>query len=112
MEEVKECGLDDVYAVTKGQLSEKKVFNALEELKQEGEIKDFGQTFPFSQDDRNGIDFIVITKTGKEVRIQVKSSYRREEVEEYLRKGINYLIPGKDKAETKKRILWIIEKNR
>jgi len=104
--------LERISPEEKGKLAEERTSQALEELKKEGKIKDFGQSFFFSQEDLKGIDFIIISGDGKIIPLQVKSHFRKEEMGSYLRKGIQYLPvpPEKSIAEIKKRILEIVER--
>jgi len=97
-------------AYKRGKIAENKVFEALEELKKEGLIENFGQTFPFSEDDLWGIDFIILPKKGGIIPLQVKSSYREENKRRYLRKGIRYIVvwPNQDKEDVKKNLLKIL----
>jgi len=99
-----------ILAAKKGELAEGKVFEALEELEKEGLIGKFGQTDKFSQEDLRGIDFIIITEKGKEIRLQVQSTFKEKAMKKYLKRGIFYIVPGKDKEEVKERILRIIKK--
>ena len=97
-------------AYKRGKIAENKVFEALEELKEEGLIENFGQTFPFSKDDLWGIDFIILPKEGGIIPLQVKSSYYEKDKRKYLRRGIQYIVvwPNQDKEEVKKNLLKIL----
>ena len=104
--------LEHISPEEKGKLAEEKTFLALEELKKEGRIKDFGQSFFFSQEDLKGIDFIIISGEGKIIRLQVKSYFGEKEMKKYRRRGIWYLAAQLEKSleEVKKEILEIVEK--
>jgi hypothetical protein len=99
------------YGWGRGEDSEKKVFEILEELKTQGKIKNFGQSLKFSQEDISGRDFLIMTKDEKIIWVQVKSSFNQVEKEKYQRKGIHYLVVGeKTSEEIKKEILEILQK--
>ena len=95
----------------RGDKAEKKVCKALEELKKSGFIENFGWTKPFSRDDLDGIDFIVFPKKGKEIPLQVKSSYREELEKKYTQRGIHCIIvkPHQRIEEVKESILEILK---
>ena len=98
------------YGWSRGEESEKKVFEVLEELKTEGMIKNFGQSSRFSQEDASGRDFVIIIDDGKIVWFQVKSSFHENDKRKYLRRGIHYLAVGqKTPEEIKKEILRILK---
>ena len=98
------------YGWNRGEESERKVFEALEELKAEGMIKNFGQSSRFSQEDASGRDFVIIIDDGKIVWFQVKSSFHENDKRKYLRRGIHYLAVGqKTPEEIKKEILKILK---
>jgi len=99
----------------KGEMAEEKVFLALEELKKEGGIVNFGQTFAFSRDDQKGTDFMVFMGRGKEIHIQVKSYFlSKTQIKRYRRKGIWCVSAplNKDISEVKEIILRIIARAR
>ncbi|MBU0546802.1 MAG: hypothetical protein ABH876_01270 [Patescibacteria group bacterium] len=95
----------------KGKIAEQKTFDALEKIEKDGNIKSFGWTFPFSEDDLRGIDFIIFPNKGREIRIQVKSSYNQKEEERYSRRGIYYMVvqPYKTREKVKLELLQILE---
>jgi hypothetical protein len=99
------------YGWSRGEESEDKVLQILEELRKEGEIKDFGQSFRFSQEDSRGIDFLIITKDGKLIPLQVKSSFNQGDKGKYKGRGIYYLrgVAEKTLEEIKKEILVIVK---
>lgn len=96
----------------KGDRAERKVSKVLEKLEKEGIIKSFGWTFPFSRDDLDGIDFLIFPIKGKEIPLQIKSSYRKELEENYSKRGIFYMIvkPYHKFEEIRKNILEILER--
>lgn len=97
-------------AFDRGEETEKKVFNTLNQLKNEGVITDFGQTMKFSKDDYKGIDFYVYLN-GKKIKIQVKSSFPLEKERKYLeRNGIFLLVcrPWENDKGVRKKILKIL----
>jgi hypothetical protein len=96
---------------SRGKIAEEKVFKALEELANEGLIENFGQTFPFSNDDLWGIDFIILSNKRGIIPLQVKSSYSKKEQKKYLRRGIRYIVvwPNQGKEKIKKNLLKILE---
>lgn len=100
-----------ILAEIKGEIAERKVKEGLEELEREGLIEKFGQTFRFSKEDFEGIDFVIISKKRKEIRLQVKASFNEKAMKKYLKRGIFYIAvpPGQEKDEVKQRILKIIE---
>jgi hypothetical protein len=101
------------YGWRRGEESEEKVCQALEELKVEGVIKNFGQSLKFSREDISGKDFLITTKDEKIIWIQVKSSFNPVEREKYQRKGIYYLVVGeKTREEIKKEISEILNRVR
>jgi hypothetical protein len=99
------------YGWSRGEESEDKVRQILEELREEGEIKDFGQSFRFYQEDSGGIDFFIITKDDKLIPLQVKSSFNQGDKEKYKERGIYYLggVAEKTLDEIKKEILVIVK---
>ena len=104
--------LEDKYLLMekKGKESERKVFQALEELKREGKIKDFGQSFQFSQEDVEGIDFIILPQKGKAIYLQVKSTFIEKKKEKYERRGIAFLaVEEKKLREIKEELIKIIK---
>lgn len=99
-------------ALLKGKITEKKVFLALEKLREEGKIKNFGQTMPFSNDDSKGIDFFIYTLNGKRLKLSVSTRPKPWEKQESLRrKGIivfNVLMET-DQETVLKEVTEIIE---
>ena len=101
------------YGWRRGEESEEKVCQALEELKAEGTIKNFGQSLKFYQEDRSGRDILITTNDDKLIWLQVKSSFNPVEKEKYQRKGIYYLVVGeKTREEIKKEISEILNRVR
>ena len=101
------------YGWSRGEGSEEKVCQALEELKAEGMIKNFGQSLKFYQEDLKKRDFIIITNDEKTIWLQVKSSFHQADKEKCLKKGIRYIaVQQKSHLEVKKEILEILEKAR
>jgi hypothetical protein len=104
---------NQVTAWGKGEASEEKVFQALEELKEEGIIKNCGWSFRYSNEDSEGKDLLVVTIDGKVIWLQVKSSFNPVDKERYLKQGILYIAVGeKSLPEIKKEILGILNKAR
>ena len=104
--------LEDKYALMekKGKESERKVFQALEELKKEGKIKNFGQSIQFGQEDLEGIDFIILPQKGKAIYLQVKSSFNEKAEEKYKKRGIFFLaVEKKGLKEIKQELIEIIK---
>jgi len=98
-----------ILAWEKGEKSEEKVYRALEKLKQEEIIRDFGQTIKFSQEDLRGKDFVIITNDEKAIWLQVKSSFNPAKQKKYLRRGIYYIaIQQKTPLEIREEILGIL----
>ncbi len=97
---------------SKGDRAEKRVSKVLEELEKEEIIESFGWTFAFSRDDLEGVDFLIYPKKGKEIPLQVKSSYQKEHEKKYISKGIYCLVvkPYNDNKIIKKNILEILER--
>jgi hypothetical protein len=106
MEKIKDYGWQ------KGEETENKVHQALEELKTEGMIKNFGQSLKFSQEDVSGRDFLITTNDEKIIWLQVKSGFNQVEKEKYRRKSVHYLggVREKTPEEIKKEILEILRK--
>jgi len=101
------------YGSSRGEESEEKVCQILEELKAEGMIKDFGRSLKFYQEDRSGRDVLITTNNDKAIWLQVKSSFNPVDKEKYLKRGILYIAIGeKSLPEIKKEILWILNKAR
>lgn len=103
------------YGWKKGEESEEKVCRALEELKAEGTIKNFGQSLKFYQEDRSGRDILITTNDDKLIWLQVKSSFNSAEKTKYQKRGIHYLGGVREKTleEIKKEILEVLKrKNR
>jgi hypothetical protein len=100
------------YGWSRGEESEEKVRQILEELKVEGKIKNFGRSLKFYQEDSSGKDFLITTNDDKLIWIQVKSGFNQVEKEKYRRKGIHYLGGVREKTleEIKKEILEILRK--
>ena len=98
------------YGWGRGEVSEGKVFEALEELKAEGMIKNFGQSLKFYREDTLGRDFLITTRDDKIIWLQVKSGFNQFEKEKYRRRGIHYLggVERKALEEIKKEILEIL----
>ncbi|MBA7575838.1 hypothetical protein ES708_17674 [subsurface metagenome] len=96
----------------KGDRAERKVSKVLEKLEREGVIESFGWTTPFSGDNLFGIDFLIYPIKGKEIPLQVKSSYRKELEEKYTQKGIFCIIvkPYQRLEEIRENVLEILEK--
>ena len=94
----------------KGKATEKKVSRALENLQEKGVIKNFGQTFSFGKDDMYGVDFYIFPLVGKEIKIQVKSSWNKKKAQIYRKKGIRllYLWPNQTIADAEKKLCRII----
>lgn len=72
-------------ALLKGKITERKVFLALEKLQEEGKIRAFGQTMPFSKDDLDGIDFFVYTLNDKRLELSVSTRPKPWEKQKLLR---------------------------
>lgn len=101
------------YGWERGEESEKKVFEILEELKTAGIIKDFGQSFRFGLEDLSGRDMAIVTLGNGIIWLQVKSSFNQDDKEKYQRRGIHYLAVGKETPEEiKKEILEILRKEK
>lgn len=99
------------YGWSRGEESEQKVSQVLDELKSEGTIKNFGQSLKFYREDKSGRDFAIVTDDDKIVWLQVKSSFNENAKRKYLRHGIHYLAVGqKTSEEIKKEILKILKK--
>ena len=99
------------YGWSRGEQSEKKVFEVLEELKAEGIIKESGRCDRFGREDSKGKDLAIITQEGKIIWLQVKSSFNETDKEKYLRRGIHYIAVGQKTSEQiKKEILRILKK--
>ena len=98
------------YGWERGEASERKVFEALEELKAEGMIKNFGQSLKFYREDTSGRDFLITTRDDKIIWLQVKSGFKQFEKEKYQRRGIHYFggVEQKSLEEIKKEILEIL----
>ena len=98
------------YGWNRGEESERKVFEALEELKTEGMIKNFGQSLKFYREDTSGRDFLITARDDKIIWLQVKSGFNQFEKEKYQRRGIHYLgrVEQKTLEEIKKEILEIL----
>ena len=98
------------YGWERGEGSEKKVFEVLEELKTEGIIKNCGRSFQFGMEDLSGVDIVMITLEDKVIYLQVKSSSNPVEKEKYRRRGIYYLggVREKNPREIKQEILEIL----
>jgi hypothetical protein len=94
----------------KGKATEKKVSKALENLQEKGMIKNFGQTFNFSKDDMYGVDFYIFPLVGKEIKIQVKSSWNKKKAQIYRKKGIRILClwPNQTITDAEKKLCQII----
>jgi DNA-binding Lrp family transcriptional regulator len=102
-----------VTAWEKGEASEEKVFQALEELKEEGIIKNCGRSFRYSNEDSEGKDLLVVTIDEKVIWLQVKSSFNSASKERYLKRGILYIAVGKKSlSKIKEEILEILKKTR
>ena len=95
----------------KGKATEEKVLKALEGLEKNGEIKYFGQTFSFSRDDIYGVDFYIFPLVGKEIKLQVKSSWSKGKARKYRKKGIWLLClwPNQTITDAEKKLRRIIE---
>lgn len=101
------------YGWERGEESERKVCQVLEELKEEGIIKNCGWSFRYSNEDSKGKDLLVVTIDGKVIWLQVKSSFNPVDKERYLKRGILYIAVGKKSLpEIKKEILGILDKAR
>ena len=101
------------YGWKRGEESERKVCQALEELKTEGMIKNFGQSLKFYQEDSSGRDFLITTNDEKIIWLQVKSSFHPVDQEKYLRRGIYYLaIQQKSPSEIKTEVLRILKQDK
>jgi len=101
------------YGWSRGEESEEKVCQVLEELKAEGMIKDFGRSLKFYQEDRSGRDILITTNNDKVIWLQVKSSFKQADKEKYEQKGIHYLaVKEKTSEGIKKEILEILNKVR
>ena len=97
----------------KGEASEEKVFQVLEELKEEGIIRNCGRSFRYSREDSEGKDLGIVTIDGKVIWLQVKSSFNPVDKERYLKRGILYIaVREKPLPEIKKEILGILNKAR
>ena len=94
----------------RGKATEEKVFKALENLEKKGVIKNFGQTFSFGRDDMYGVDFYIFPLVGKEIKIQVKSSWSKEKARRYRKKGIWLLClwPNQTITDAEKKLRRII----
>ena len=113
LNEVENVEKEKDYGWNKGEESEEKVRQALEELKAEGIIKNFGQSLKFYQEDLRGRDFLITIDNGRVIWLQVKSSFNAVDKEKYLRRGIHYIaVEQKTLGEIKKEILEILEKSR
>lgn len=99
------------YGWEKGETSERKVCQVLEELKAEGKIKNFGWSSKFSQEDSSGRDFLITTNDEKIIWLQIKSSFHPVDQEKYRRRGIYYIaVQQKSDFEIREEILGIIRK--
>ena len=97
----------------RGEEAEKKVKMALEQIKNEGVIQNFGQTTKFGIEDWAGIDFMVFKHSGKEILLQVKGyPLNQKEQKRYQKKGIYvvFAFPDKKIEVIKKEILDIIKR--
>ncbi len=100
-------------AELRGKIAIEKVVRILKELKKEGKIRDFGETIPFSREDKRGIDIFIFPFNKKEIRLQIKAGdhLTLEEKEKY-RKGKIFLIKNvlkKTDREIKNEILKILK---
>jgi len=101
------------YGWGRGEESERKVCQALEELKAERMIKNFGQSLRFYQEDSSGRDVLITTNNDKVIWLQVKSSFSPLDKKKYLRRGIHYIaVEEKSLLEIKKEVLGILNKAR
>jgi hypothetical protein len=75
-----------------GETAEKKVAQALIQLKKEGKIKGFKKTEKFSEEDKKGIDFIIYQDFPTPVYIQVKSHLNKEEINSLKLERVDYDI--------------------
>lgn len=100
------------YGWARGEESEEKVFEVLEELKEQGIIKNCGRSFQFGKEDLLGIDLMIVTVDDDVIYLQVKSSFNVFEKEKYRQKGIYYLggIKAKNHREIRQEILSILRK--
>jgi len=102
-----------VLAYKKGEESERKVCQALEELKAEGMIKNFGQSLKFYQEDSSGRDVLITTNNDKVIWLQVKSSFSPLDKKKYSTRGIYYLaVQQKSPSEIKTEVLRILKQGK
>lgn len=91
MENNRERALSDVIAQVRGEMAVEKVVSALDSLKRQKIVREFGITDQFSDDDIKGIDVIIYPSWGGKLLLQVKASFNRKDKRRYNRKGIYYL---------------------
>lgn len=76
-------------------------------------IKNFGYSGDFSCDDRKGIDITIYPVWGGKILLQLKSSYNKEEKEEYKKRGIYYIAanPSREQVSIDREILNLLMSN-
>lgn len=97
----------------RGKRAEFLVRQALEMLEENKEIKMFGYTDRFSDDDLYGVDFWICSLEGETIALQVKTWGGKKQIEHYKRKGILFIrVPPEESVkDTEEKIRSLLRRH-